>query len=46
LCEEFATIDFDQAKRDVQPFIRNPSAIDVWKPEFFCAITEGLKARE
>lgn len=46
LCEKFATIDFNQAKRDVQPFIKNPSATDVWKPEFFCAITEGLRAQE
>jgi predicted nucleotidyltransferase component of viral defense system len=46
LCEKFATIDFDQAKRDVQPFIKNPSATDVWKPEFFYAITEDLRAQE
>lgn len=43
LRKRFANIDYDQAKQDVMPFIRNLSAIDVWKADFFYEITEGLK---
>lgn len=43
LCKRFADIDYAQAKQDVVPFIKNPSAPDVWNADFFCQITEGLK---
>ena len=42
LRKRFESIDFNQAKEDVLPFIRNPSALDMWSPDFFMAITEGL----
>jgi len=44
LCKRFANIDYEQAKQDVLPFIKNPDALDVWNPDFFCAITKELKA--
>lgn len=42
LFQRFSTIDYDQAKSDVQPFIRNPASLDVWSAAFFQAITENL----
>jgi hypothetical protein len=44
LCKRFADIDYVQAKQDALPFIKNPAVLDVWKTDFFCAITEDLKA--
>ena len=44
LCDRFRTIDFEQAKQDVLPFIKNISALDIWSEDFFVAITENLKA--
>jgi len=44
LCQRFATIDYEQAKQDVTPFIKSKAALDVWKADFFCQITEGLRA--
>ena len=46
LCRRFISIDYDQAKSDVMPFIRNPTSLDVWSPEFFLAITEELSSTE
>lgn len=43
LCDRFANIDYNLAKEDVVPFIKNKSEIDVWSSDFFCKITEGLK---
>ena len=43
LREHFDTINFSQAKQDVEPFIHNTSALDIWKAEFFKQITEKLK---
>ncbi len=44
LCRRFESIDFNQAKEDVLPFIRTPEALDIWSPDFFAAITERLTA--
>lgn len=43
LNERFYKIDFNQAKQDVLPFIKNPQVLDIWSPEFFEAITNDLK---
>jgi len=40
----FINIDFTQAKQDALPFIRNPDALNVWNTDFFCKMTESLKA--
>lgn len=42
LRERFDTIDFVQAKRDVEPFIQDPSTLQVWSSSFFKQITEDL----
>ena len=44
LCDRFMAIDFEQAKKDVLPFIKNVNSLDIWSEEFFVAITENLKA--
>ncbi|HUN53912.1 MAG TPA: nucleotidyl transferase AbiEii/AbiGii toxin family protein [Smithella sp.] len=38
--KRFASIDFDQAKKDVLPFIKNRDAIKLWSADFFRAITD------
>lgn len=43
LCTRFHSIDFDLAKQDVLPFIKNPAMLDVWSTDFFCNITAALK---
>ena len=42
LYERFDSIDYEQAKNDVEPFIRNTSVLDVWSADFFKQITNGL----
>lgn len=42
LCEKFDSIDYEQAKSDVAPFIRDPQMLDVWCEDFFKQITQGL----
>lgn len=42
LKDRFSEIDYEQAKLDVEPFVKNARALDVWSKEFFSAITESL----
>ena len=42
LCDKFDTIDYEQAKQDVKPFIRDTSQLDIWSAEFFNGITNQL----
>lgn len=42
LCNKFDTIDYEQAKQDVKPFIRDTSQLDIWSAEFFKQITNQL----
>ena len=44
LNDRFDAIDFSQAKADVEPFIHDISALDVWSADFFKQITENLTA--
>lgn len=46
LHRRFESIDYTQARQDVLPFIKNPSAVEIWKKDFFTAITDNLSARE
>lgn len=43
LNKRFETIDFEQAKQDVLPFISDPNKLSLWSKEFFIDITEALK---
>lgn len=45
LHRRFESIDYDQARQDVLPFIKNPSAVEIWSKDFFIAITDDLSAR-
>ena len=40
----FENLNFEQAKEDVLPFVRNKSKLDLWSVEFFKEITKNLKA--
>lgn len=43
LRERFAQVDFDQARSDVLPFIRDADAVALWSEEFFVGLVERLK---
>ena len=43
LKNRFDSIDFLQARKDVEPLIRDTSVLDIWSSDFFKQITEGLK---
>lgn len=43
LNERFDNIDFYEAKRDVQPFIKNTGNLDIWSSYFFKSITKNIK---
>ena len=43
LYERFDTIDFRQAKQDVEPFIRDTASLNMWNKDFFKQITAGLQ---
>ena len=45
LNERFAQIDFDQAKDDVRPFIRDASELDLWSREFFQSLTDQVQGQ-
>ena len=42
LSDKFDSIDYSQAKEDVEPFIHDTSALNIWSADFFKQITEGL----
>lgn len=44
LCQRFEQIDFENAREDVLPFIRNADSLSVWGSEFFTQITKDLRA--
>ena len=43
LCERFTEIDFERAKADVLPFIKNTTLLNLWSADFFQQITADLK---
>ena len=42
LCNRFAAIDYEQAKQDVQPFVKDKSTLKIWNAEFFTEITKDI----
>ena len=42
LCGRFETIDFEQAKEDIKPFIKDSSVLEIWSADFFKQITDNL----
>ena len=45
LQERFAAVNFDQAKEDIAPFLKDPRELSLWSAEFFTQWIPGLKAR-
>lgn len=43
LNKRFDDVDFNQAKEDVMPFIKDKSKLDLWSKEFFKEITKKLQ---
>jgi predicted nucleotidyltransferase component of viral defense system len=41
--KRFNQIDYDIAKSDVKPFIKDQSSLDLWSREFFNSITKQIK---
>lgn len=42
LKNRFDTIDYEKAKADVKPFIKDISKLDLWRSDFFKSITESI----
>lgn len=42
LLERFTSVNYDQARDDVLPFISNPAMLDLWNADFFSKITQQL----
>ena len=40
--EKFKEINYDNAKEDVKPFIKNQSSLDLWSSDFFISLTDKL----
>ena len=40
ILERFEEVDFDNAKKDVIGFVKNPKALEIWDKDFFISITE------
>ncbi len=43
LINKFNEIDYDEAKEDVIPFIKNVDSLNIWSRDFFISITENLR---
>lgn len=41
--ERFSTIDYEQAKADVLPFISDKNKLELWSKEFFIDITKSIQ---
>ena len=44
LTQRFDSINYSQAKQDVEPFIHDTGVLNLWNADFFKQITEGLTA--
>ena len=42
LIKKFNEIDYDDAKNDIIPFIKDVTSINIWSKEFFISITDNL----
>ena len=38
LVDKFSSLNFEQAKMDVIPFIKDPRALNLWTHDFFISI--------
>ena len=44
LRQRFQQVDFDQAKRDIRPFIRDDAELELWDSAFFQSLVERIEA--
>ena len=44
LRQRFLQVDFDQAKRDVRPFIRDEAELELWDNSFFQSLADRVEA--
>jgi hypothetical protein len=44
LSQRFADLDYNTLKKDVAPFVPNPSVLDIWNEELFQSITRDMLA--
>ena len=44
LRQRFGQVDFDQARSDVRPFIRDEAELDLWHTAFFQSLAERVEA--
>lgn len=45
LSNKFRTVNYNEAKKDVIPFIEDIRTLDLWSPDFFINITRDIKIR-
>lgn len=43
LLERISNIDFEQAKQDVFPFIRNAESLNIWSQQYFSELARRLE---
>jgi Nucleotidyl transferase AbiEii toxin, Type IV TA system len=43
LRKKFATVDFESAKKDVLPFVKDPASVQLWSQDFFESLLPRLK---
>ena len=43
ILERVKSINFENAKDDIRPFIKDQREIDIWSRDFFSQITESIK---
>jgi hypothetical protein len=45
LIQRFQTVDFDQAQKDVRPFIQDADALKLWSPSFFTDLISQMQTQ-
>jgi hypothetical protein len=43
LIQRFHEVDFDQARDDVRPFVRDADALALWSRDFFLSLVDQVK---
>lgn len=41
--ERFAKVNFDQAKEDIAPFLKDPRELSLWNSGFFAALIPQIR---
>ena len=40
---KFASVDMNQVKSDVLPFVRNPKELDIWSNNYFIQMADMIR---